>query len=177
MRPNPRIVPRPLAAATVTLLAAVLLGHAGAVRAQSETSALATGVEAGIAGVLADVIPATRSAPLVPLAPLAPPQLQAATFRTAPAGTATARRATQTAPAPLDDTLAANRIGPVDDQTLSRQRGGAVGMVMVAATPQLMRGGTNVTLWDELAPPAAPIPIPADSSQAAQGNVATYTRK
>lgn len=63
----------------------------------------------------------------------------------------------------------------LDDQVLSRQRGGAVGMVMVAATPQLMRGnggGSNtVTLWDEVAPPA-PLPIPIDATRAAQGNAA-----
>ncbi len=66
-------------------------------------------------------------------------------------------------------------VGMLDDQTLSRQRGGAVGMVMVAATPQLMRGA-SVTLWDEIAPPT-PIPIPVDSSQAAQGNIASYFRR
>lgn len=66
-------------------------------------------------------------------------------------------------------------IGSLDDQTLARQRGGAVGMVMVAATPQLMRGN-NVTLWDEIAPPA-PLPIPVDATQNAQGNLASYTRK
>jgi hypothetical protein len=68
----------------------------------------------------------------------------------------------------------------LDDQVLSRQRGGAVGMVMVAATPQLMRGnggsGNNVTLWDEIAPPS-PLPIPIDAARAAQGNVANYQRK
>jgi len=67
--------------------------------------------------------------------------------------------------------------GPLDDQTLSRQRGGAagVGMVMVAATPALMHGN-GVTLWDEIAPPA-PLPVPVDASQAAQGNIASYTRR
>ncbi|WP_244322817.1 hypothetical protein [Paraburkholderia dipogonis] len=68
----------------------------------------------------------------------------------------------------------------LDDQMLSQQRGGAVGMVMVAATPQLMRGnggsGNNVTLWDEIAPPS-PLPIPIDAARAAQGNVANYQRK
>lgn len=66
----------------------------------------------------------------------------------------------------------------LDDQVLSRQRGGAVGMVMVAATPQLMRGngGGNVTLWDEIAPPS-PLPVPIDAARAAQGNVANYQRK
>ncbi|MGF6657617.1 hypothetical protein OKW34_008207 [Paraburkholderia youngii] len=65
----------------------------------------------------------------------------------------------------------------LDDQMLSRQRGGAVGMLMVAATPQLMQGGGNqVTLWDEIAPPS-PLPVPVDAARAAQGNVATYQRK
>ena len=70
----------------------------------------------------------------------------------------------------------------LDDQALSRQRGGAVGMVMVAATPQLMRGGSGgsggngVTLWDEIAPPS-PLPIPVDAARAAQGNLASYQRK
>ncbi|MFP3568914.1 hypothetical protein [Paraburkholderia sp. SIMBA_030] len=65
----------------------------------------------------------------------------------------------------------------LDDQVLSRQRGGALGMVMVAATPQLMRGnGSSVTLWDEIAPPS-PLPIPVDAARAAQGNVASYQRK
>lgn len=63
----------------------------------------------------------------------------------------------------------------LDDQVLSRQRGGATGMVMVAATPQLMRGSA-VTLWDEIAPPS-PLPIPIDAARAAQGNVANYQRK
>jgi hypothetical protein len=68
----------------------------------------------------------------------------------------------------------------LDDQVLSRQRGGAVGMVMVATTPQLMRGnggsGNSVTLWDEIAPPS-PLPIPIDAARAAQGNIANYQRK
>jgi hypothetical protein len=63
----------------------------------------------------------------------------------------------------------------LDDQMLSRQRGGATGMVMVAATPQLMRAN-GVTLWDEIAPPS-PLPIPVDAARAAQGNVANYQRK
>jgi hypothetical protein len=64
----------------------------------------------------------------------------------------------------------------LDDQMLSRQRGGALGMVMVAATPQLMRGNGSVTLWDEIVPPS-PMPIPVDAARNAQGNVATYQRK
>lgn len=63
----------------------------------------------------------------------------------------------------------------LDDQVLSHQRGGAAGMVMVAATPQLMRGN-SVTLWDEIAPPT-PLPVPVDAARAAQSNIASYTRK
>ena len=94
------------------------------------------------------------------------------------------------APAPADDNspVSANASNPaadaaavndisLDDQMLSRQRGGAVGMLMVAATPQLMQsGGNQVTLWDEIAPPS-PLPVPVDAARAAQGNVATYQRK
>ncbi|QCP50523.1 hypothetical protein FAZ95_15985 [Trinickia violacea] len=74
-----------------------------------------------------------------------------------------------------DDALPVNA-PPLDDQVLSRQRGGREGMVMLAATPQLMKGGNAVTLWDEIAPPA-PLPVPVDSGRAAQGNVASYTRQ
>ena len=76
------------------------------------------------------------------------------------------------------DAVAVNN--PVlDDQVLSQQRGGFSGMLMVAATPQLMRGnaggGNGVTLWDEIAPPS-PLPIPVDVARSAQGNVTTYQR-
>jgi hypothetical protein len=64
----------------------------------------------------------------------------------------------------------------LDDQVLARQRGGATGMVMVAATPQLMRG-SSVTLWDEIAPPATPSPVPIDASRSAQSNVASFQRR
>ncbi|MFC0398679.1 hypothetical protein [Paraburkholderia rhizosphaerae] len=63
----------------------------------------------------------------------------------------------------------------LDDQVLARQRGGASGLTMVAATPQLTRG-SSVTLWDEIAPPA-PLPVPVDAARAAQSNVASYMRK
>jgi hypothetical protein len=75
------------------------------------------------------------------------------------------------------DTESVNAISR-DDQMLSRQRGRAVGMVTVAATPPLLRGnsGGRVTLWDEIAPPA-PLPIPVVAARSAQGNVAAYQRK
>ena len=67
----------------------------------------------------------------------------------------------------------------LDDQALSQQRGGFGGMLMVAATPQLMHGnasgGNRVTLWDEIAPPS-PMPIPVDVARSAQSNVTTYQR-
>ncbi|CAE6866979.1 hypothetical protein R75461_08336 [Paraburkholderia nemoris] len=65
----------------------------------------------------------------------------------------------------------------LDDKVLSQQRGGFGGMLMVATTPQLMRGnGNSVTLWDEIAPPS-PLPVPVDVAHSAQGNVTTYQRK
>lgn len=85
--------------------------------------------------------------------------------------------ATVVAPATIDSDPAFEFT--LDDQMLSRQRGGAVGMLMVAATPQLMRtsgGNSNVTLWDEIAPPT-PLPIPVDAARTTQGNVASYQRK
>jgi hypothetical protein len=74
--------------------------------------------------------------------------------------------------APVDDLV-------LDDQALSRQRGGFSGMLMVAATPQMMRGvntgGNGVTLWDEIAPPSQ-LPVPVDVARSAQGNVTSYQR-
>jgi hypothetical protein len=76
------------------------------------------------------------------------------------------------------DTVSANDL-VLDDQALSQQRGGFSGMLMVAATPQLMRGvgngGNGVTLWDEIAPPS-PLPVPVDVARSAQGNVTSYQR-
>lgn len=67
----------------------------------------------------------------------------------------------------------------LDDQALSSQRGGFSGMLMVAATPQMMRnfnsGGNGVTLWDEIAPPSQ-LPVPVDVARSAQGNVTSYQR-
>ncbi|RKT24650.1 hypothetical protein B0G69_0331 [Paraburkholderia sp. RAU2J] len=84
--------------------------------------------------------------------------------------------AANTSDTPADAT-SVNAIS-LDDQMFSRQRGGAIGMVTVAATPQLLRvnSGGRVTLWDEIAPPS-PLPIPVDAARSAQGNVATYQRK
>ncbi|MFP4892079.1 hypothetical protein [Paraburkholderia sp. EG304] len=77
---------------------------------------------------------------------------------------------------PAADAASMNDIS-LDDQILSRQRGGAVGMLMVAAPPRLMQsGGNQVTLWDEIAPPS-PLPVPVDAARAAQGNVAAYQRR
>ncbi len=78
-------------------------------------------------------------------------------------------------PAPSSHDVATENDFTLDDQMLSRQRGGATGMLMVATTPRLAHGG-SVTLWDEIAPPA-PLPVPVDASRPVQGNVAALTRK
>jgi hypothetical protein len=57
----------------------------------------------------------------------------------------------------------------LDDHALERQPGTGPGLM------QLLKGTPSVTLWDELAPPA-PLPIPADSSHAAQSNAVSYFR-
>ncbi|RKF47404.1 hypothetical protein [Paraburkholderia fungorum] len=76
------------------------------------------------------------------------------------------------------DTASVNNL-VLDDQALSSQRGGFSGMLMVAATPQMMRsfnsGGNGVTLWDEIAPPSQ-LPVPVDVARSAQGNVTSYQR-
>ncbi|EDZ97721.1 conserved hypothetical protein [Burkholderia sp. H160] len=130
--------------------------------------------------------PATAGAPT---APAALPQSATLTDSSGAAGpTPASLQATAPAPAEDNSETSANASNPaadaaamndiaLDDQMLSRQRGGAVGLVMVAATPQLMQsGGNQVTLWDEIAPPS-PLPVPVDAARAAQGNVATYQRK
>jgi len=180
-------------ACAAVLLPAALLAFSPAALAQSteeapaaqfapQSAALALARVSRDAG---DVVPATPAA-------LAPATLDANAQTNAPTGASTSDADTksaaedQTAPSatahawadPIasGDDVAFAGAGPLDDQTLARQRGGAVGMVMVAATPQLMRGNNSVTLWDEIAPPA-PLPIPIDATQNAQGNVASYTRK
>jgi len=111
----------------------------------------------------------------LPLAANAQATLTAGTFQMASADTAADLDTTsaQVLNVPADSAIVNDYA--LDDQMLSRQRGGATGMVMVAATPQLMRGN-GVTLWDEIAPPS-PLPIPVDAARAAQGNVANYQRK
>ncbi|MGF6755351.1 hypothetical protein [Paraburkholderia sp. GAS42] len=129
--------------------------------------------------VIAQVVaPASDSSttPVASVAPLSPTEIavnpsSAAADAPADGGAVTAQALT--IPADTPDVAASNDL-MLDDQMLSRQRGGAVGMVMVAATPQ-MRGG-SVTLWDEIAPPT-PLPVPVDAARAAQSNVASYTRK
>jgi hypothetical protein len=106
------------------------------------------------------------------------PILSASTVDAAPATLASpapAAVAEPAAPAAADEVAFGFTL---DDQILSRQRGGAVGMLMVAATPQLVStnsGNNSVTLWDEIAPPS-PMPIPVDVARSAQGNVTTYQR-
>jgi hypothetical protein len=174
MRLTPFIDRRHVISSTSALAAAVLLGLASTVHAQSLDAPAGAPVAATSDSVNASVIPATRDA--VVAATIVPATLEVSAPQTDAAGTgADSTTLAADATPPGDDSLVAGAHA-LDDQTLSRQRGGAVGMLMVAATPQLTHGGGNVTLWDEIAPPA-PLPIPVDSSQAAQGNIASYTRK
>ncbi|WP_321954643.1 RodZ family helix-turn-helix domain-containing protein [Paraburkholderia bannensis] len=169
----------------VVLIPAALLAAAPSVYAQSATDAASASIV--VASVNADVIPATTPVSATVAAPAIDSGMQPATLDTNAAlssgnnpdnGTSGANLSAAPLaadPGPAGDEPVMAGVGSIDDQTLSHQRGGAVGMLMVAATPQLMRGGNNVTLWDEIAPPA-PLPIPVDSGQAAQGNIASYTR-
>jgi hypothetical protein len=167
------------ACAAMLVPAALLVLSPGA-RAQAvdDAPAAQTAV-ASVANAAPDVVPATPAALVPATLAVSAPAGDATSTAADPASTTSASPATASAPA--DPVTSGNDgvfagIGSLDDQTLSRQRGGAVGMVMVAATPQLMRGNNNVTLWDEIAPPA-PLPIPVDATQNAQGNLASYTRK
>jgi hypothetical protein len=75
-----------------------------------------------------------------------------------------------------DPTVTRYELAALDDRVLDHQRGRAVGMIMVAATPDAFRGN-SVTLWDEIGPPVQ-TPQPSDAAHAAQtGNVVTYNRK
>ncbi|WP_232071328.1 hypothetical protein [Paraburkholderia pallida] len=153
------------------LIPAALLALAPSVRAQTATDAASASVVAANTGV----VPATGAA-MVPAtldASVAPNSDNDTNGENLSSGMSASAPAADPGPAGDDQVLAG--FGALDDQTLARQRGGAVGMVMVAATPQLMRGN-SVTLWDEIAPPS-PLPIPVDAGQAAQGNIASYVRK
>ncbi|WP_246641665.1 hypothetical protein [Paraburkholderia edwinii] len=128
----------------------------------AQESATSASSDAG-AAALADTTPAAATAP-----------------ETAGAGTADPQAtdthdvaSTQVLNTPAD-VVSMNDI-PLDDQILARQRGGASGLTMVAATPDLLRG-SSVTLWDEIAPPA-PLPVPVDAARTAQSNAASYLRK
>ncbi|MDR3095503.1 MAG: hypothetical protein LBV73_00340 [Paraburkholderia sp.] len=153
------------------LIPAALFAFAPSVRAQTAADATSARVVAASPGV----VPATSAAMVSATLDMsmAPDSDNGASSKNLSVGTNTGTPAADPGPAGDDPVLAG--VGALDDQTLARQRGGAVGMVMVAATPQLMRGN-SVTLWDEIAPPA-PLPIPVDAGQAAQGNIASYTRK
>ena len=161
----------PCSMLAAVLIPAALLALAPSVHAQTATDAASAGVVASNPGV----VPATSAA-------MVSATLDVSAAPDADNGTPRKNLSTDVGNGVLaadpglagDDPVLAG-VGAIDDQTLARQRGGAVGMVMVAATPQLMRGN-NVTLWDEIAPPA-PMPIPVDAGQAAQGNIASYTRK
>jgi hypothetical protein len=170
-------------ACAAVLVPAVLLAVSPAALAQSTDDApLAQIAVASVPNAAPDVVPATPAA-LVPATLDIGGQTASTSTAITDGLTNDGDNATTASASPAADPVASGDdgafagVGSLDDQTLSRQRGGAVGMVMVAATPQLMRGNNNsVTLWDEIAPPA-PLPIPVDATQNAQGNVASYTRK
>jgi hypothetical protein len=171
MRLNPlnvkRSVAGPASILAAVLIPAALLVLAPSVRAQTALDAASANAVTAGAGVVhatsAAMIPATLD---VSAAPNRDNGIN---------GNNLSASSPAADPGPAGDDPVLAGLGTLDDQTLARQRGGAVGMVMVAATPQLMRGG-SVTLWDEIAPPT-PLPIPVDTGQAAQGNISSYTRK
>ncbi|WJF91038.1 hypothetical protein QS306_05135 [Paraburkholderia bonniea] len=101
----------------------------------------------------------------------------------APADPAPAAESTGLIAAVLNLTPGTTSTGAaLDDQMLSAQRGGAVGQLMIAATPQLMRSNStstsnSITLWDEMAPPM-PLPVPVDAAtRSTQSNLTSYQRK
>ncbi|SDD53557.1 hypothetical protein [Paraburkholderia lycopersici] len=170
------------ACAAMLVPAALLVLPPAALAQAADDAPVAQFAQATLASVgnpAPDVVPATPAA-LAPATPddVSTPAAASMASTAAPDDTDAAAAGSRPAadPVAFGDDGAFAGVGSLDDQTLSRQRGGAVGMVMVAATPQLMRGNNSVTLWDEIAPPA-PLPIPVDATQNAQGNVASYTRK
>lgn len=166
-----RSVASPCGMLAAVLIPAALFVFAPSARAQTATEVASASVVAANSGV----VPATDAAMASATFDMgmAPDFYYGTRSQNLSADLSTRTLAADPGPAGDDSVLAGG--GAIDDQTLARQRGGAAGMVMVAATPQLMRGN-GVTLWDEIAPPA-PLPIPVDAGQAAQGNIASYTRK
>ena len=106
----------------------------------------------------------------IALAALAAPcQAQADSLGDGPAQQATFEDASADAQAPIAGAT------PLDDRVLARQRGTGPGLMTVAASMQGLRSA-QVTLWDEIAPPA-PVPVPADSAHPAQSNAVSYFRQ
>ena len=182
MRATLYIVKRRIAGCAAVLTTAALLGLAPAAHAQQPDDAVATPLAMATASVIADVMPALRAAIFATPLVAAPLEANLPKWDDGSTGSIGSNETSSTSNTAFAFPRAAHNGGDVigdistlDDQTLAHQRGGAVGMVMVAATPQLM-SGNSVTLWDEIAPPA-PLPIPVDSSQNAQGNVTNYTRR
>ncbi|WP_245004366.1 hypothetical protein [Paraburkholderia sacchari] len=167
-----RSVTGPCGMLAAVLIPAVLFALAPSARAQTASD----GASASVVAANLDVVPATDAA--VASATLNTGMAPDSSYYGTSGKNLSAAMGTDTLaadPGPAGDDTVLAGVGAIDDQTLARQRGGAVGMVMVAATPQLMRGN-GVTLWDEIGPPT-PLPIPVDAGQAAQGNLASYTRK
>lgn len=66
----------------------------------------------------------------------------------------------------------------LDDTTLAAQHGRAVGTSMLVAVAATLRtGGGAVTLWDEIAPPRPPAPLPAGAPRPVQGSRISYLRR
>ncbi|WP_434660598.1 hypothetical protein P5W99_10355 [Paraburkholderia sp. A3BS-1L] len=166
-----RSVAGPCGMLAAVLIPAVLFAFAPSARAQTAADV----ARASVVAANSNVVPATDAAMVSATLDMsmAPDSYYGASGKNLSADMSTRTLAADPGPAGDDPALAG--VGAIDDQTLARQHGGAVGMVMVAATPQLMRGN-GVTLWDEIAPPA-PLPIPVDAGQVAQGNTASYIRK
>lgn len=72
------------------------------------------------------------------------------------------------------------QLTPAADETmLATQRGRAPGASMLVALSASMRpdAGPAVTLWDEIVPPARPMPAPVEAPRALQGNRLSLLRQ
>lgn len=63
-----------------------------------------------------------------------------------------------------------------ENRTASPTRAASSGMAMKTSSSTSAGGDPQVTLWDEIAPPA-PRPVPVDNARAAQGHLASDAAK
>ncbi|MDC6133727.1 hypothetical protein PPH41_39300, partial [Burkholderia gladioli] len=68
-----------------------------------------------------------------------------------------------------------NRNGIAADQTRTNCAAGT--SMLAAVTATLRTGGGAVTLWDEIAPPRPPVPLPAGAPRPMQGSRISYLRR